>query len=380
MIQFRSAAMEAHAAPEKLDQPLPLLQPSLWALLLGLLSFTVAISAWSVQGRVPVRIQGRGVLMRPEALLPVQSPSAGPLLEILVREGQCVAAGQAVARLDLVPLRSAIEASERRLRQLRGQDEVAVLQAQREKGLAVMDLQGLLPYRGTGAIPEQTFIQKERELQRIDSQQLAESQQRRQGINDEALALQRQVEEYQRTSVARSPVAGCLVEQLVQPGAVVAPGTTLFSLERGDRRQDQSQELKSFAYFPSQDGKRLKPGQLVRITPTTTKAQRHGGIRGRILSVRSLPVSREGQRQRLSLEALVNSVQPSGSGGNEPLIEVVTSLERNPSTPSGYDWGGGPGPNLRLTAGTNTEVSVLVEKRQPISYVIPLLRDITGIY
>jgi hypothetical protein len=47
---------------------------------------------------------------------------------------------------------------------------------------------------------------------------------------------------------------------------------------------------------------------------------------------------------------------------------------------SGYDWGGGPGPDLQLTAGTPTEVRVLVEERRPISYVIPILRDLTGIY
>jgi NHLM bacteriocin system secretion protein len=306
----------------------------------------------------------------------VQSPSGGPLQQILVREGECVQAGQPLARIDLVPLRGSIEAAERRLRQLRSENDLATLQAGRERALAASDLQRLLPFRGSGAIAEETFIEKERQLQRIDSQQLAEAQQRRQGINDEALALARQQREYQRSALVLSPVAGCLVEQLVQPGAVVNPGTTLFSLDRRDRRQ----ELVSLAYFASQDGKRLKPGQIVRITPTTTKAQRHGGIRGRILSLRPLPVSREGLRQRLGLESLVQTVQPAGSAGNEPLIEAVTSLQRDPATRSGYHWGGGPGPDLRLTPGTGTEVSVLVEHRQPISYVIPLLRDITGIY
>jgi multidrug efflux pump subunit AcrA (membrane-fusion protein) len=376
MIRFRQEALQAHTSPEKLDQPLPLLRPSLWALLLGLLSFTGAIGVWSVLGRVPVRIQGRGVLLLPESLVPVQSPSGGPLQQILVREGQCVQARQPLARIDLVPLRGAIEAAERRIQQLRRQNQLAALQAQRERALAAADLERLLPYRSTGAIAEETFIDKERQLQRIDSQQLAESQQRLQGINDEALALRRQQREYQLSSLVLSPVAGCLVEQLVQPGAVVTPGTTIFSLDRRDRRQ----QLVSLVYFPSQDGKRLKPGQSVRITPTTTKAQRHGGIRGRILSLRTLPVSREGLRQRLGLESLVQTVQPPGSAGNEPLIEAVTSLQRNPRTRSGFDWGGGPGPDLRLTPGTGTEVSVLVEHRQPISYVIPLLRDITGIY
>jgi multidrug efflux pump subunit AcrA (membrane-fusion protein) len=376
MIQFRKEALQAQASPDQLDQPLSFLRPSVWALLLGLLLFTSAILVWSVKGRVPVRIQGRGVLLLPEALVPVQSPSIGPLQEILVKEGQCVKAGQPLARIDLVQLRVGMEAGERRLRQLQRQNQLAILQAQRERALAAADLERLSPYRGSGAIAEETFIDKERQLQRIESQQLAESQQRLLAINDEMLALARQREEYRRNSVVVSPVAGCLVEQLVQPGAVVNAGTTLFSLDRRDRQQ----QLVSLAYFPSQDGKRLKPGQAVRVTPTTTRAQRHGGIRGKILSLRPLPVSREGLRQRLGLESLVAMVQPPGSDGNQPLIEAVTSLQRDPRTRSGFDWGGGPGPNLVITPGTGTEVSVLVEYRQPISYVIPLLRDISGIY
>jgi hypothetical protein len=166
------------------------------------------------------------------------------------------------------------------------------------------------------------------------------------------------------------------VEQLVQPGGEANPGTPLFFLDR----HDCSRQIVSLAYFPSQDDKRLKPGQLVRITPNTTRAERHGGIRGRILSLSTLPVSREGLRQRLGLETLVASVQPPGSGGNEPLVEAVTTLERNPRTRSGFDWSGGSGPDLSLSPGTSTEVSVLVEYRQPISYVIPLLRQISGIY
>jgi len=376
MIHFREEALRAHTSPDQLDQPLPLLRPSLWALLAALLLFIAAILVWSVLGRVPVRIQGRGVLLLPEALVPVQSPSGGPLLEILVKEGQCVSAGQPLARLDLVQLRVGMEAGQRRLEQLRRQHQVATLQAQRERALVLADLERLLPYRDSGAISEETFVDKERQLQRIDSQQLAEEQQRVQGINDEQLALTRQQEEYQRNSLVVSPLAGCLVEQLVQPGAVVNAGSPLFSLDRRDRPR----ELVSLAYFPSPDGKRLKPGQTVRVTPTTTRAQRHGGISGRILSLRPLPVSREGLRQRLGLESLVATVQTPGSDGNQPLIEAVTSLQRDARTKSGFDWGGGPGPNLTLSPGTGTEVSVLVEYRQPISYVIPLLRDISGIY
>lgn len=376
MIDFLEQALEAHTSQDSLDQPLPLLRPSAWALLLGLLILCATILIWSILGRLPVRIHGRGVLLFPEALVPVQSLISGPLQQILVREGQCVRAGQILARIDQVQLSGMIDSDQQRLRNLRRQHQLANLQAQDERALAAAERQRLAPYRGSGSIAKEAFVDKERQLWRLDRQQQAQAQQRLQAIEEVGLALVRQRAEYQRTSVVVAPVAGCLVEQLVQPGAVVNPGTPLFTLDRQDRRR----QLVSLAYFPSQDGKRLKPGQMVRITPNTTRSQRHGGIRGRILSLSTLPVSREALRQRLGRETLVASVQPPGSGGNEPLIEAVTSLERNPRTFSGFDWGGGPGPELILSPGTSTEVSVMVEYRQPISYVIPLLRQISGIY
>ena len=376
MIVFRERALEALNAPDALDQPLPLLRPGWWGVLMGLLLLAGTVLAWAIVGRLPVRIQGRGVLLRPESLVPVQSRSSGPVEQILTREGDCVQAGQAMARVEQVQLRLALDEGRRRVEQLRSQDQLARLQASRERALVADDLARLLPYRPTGAIAEETFIDKEKQLQRIDSQQLAEAQQRGQAINNELLALASKEQELARNKFVVAPLSGCVVESLLAQGAVVNPGTVLFTMERNDRRG----ELVSLAYFPSQDGKRLKPGQLLRITPTTTNAQRHGGIQGEILSIRALPVTREGLRQRFGVESLVDAVFPTAAQSSEPLIEAVTSLRRDPKSRSGYDWGGGIGPDLKLTPGTTTSVSVLVEGRQPISYVIPLLRDLSGIY
>lgn len=376
MIVFRERALEALNAPEALDQPLPLLRPGWWGLLLGLLVLGGTALTWAIVGRLPVRIQGRGVLLRPESLVPVQSRSSGPIEQMLTREGDCVQAGQAMARVEQVQLRLVLDEGRRRVEQLRSQDQLARLQASRERALVADDLSRLLPYRPTGAIAEETFIDKEKQLQRIDSQQLAEAQQRGQAINNELLALASKEQELARNKFVVAPLSGCVVESLLAQGAVVNPGTVLFTMERNDRRG----ELVSLAYFPSQDGKRLKPGQLLRITPTTTNAQRHGGIQGEILSIRALPVTREGLRQRFGVESLVDAVFPTAAQSSEPLIEAVTSLRRDPKSRSGYDWGGGIGPDLKLTPGTTTSVSVLVEGRQPISYVIPLLRDLSGIY
>ena len=138
--------------------------------------------------------------------------------------------------------------------------------------------------------------------------------------------------------------------------------------------------LDSLAYFSPSDGKRIKVGQRVQITPVTTKAQRHGGIEGKVISIKELPVSRESLMIRLGSTSIVDSIFSSSSNQSTPLIEVRTSLRKDPKTLSGYYWGGGQGPDLKMTPGTPTELRVLVEGRQPISYLVPLLRDLSGIY
>ena len=150
---------------------------------------------------------------------------------------------------------------------------------------------------------------------------------------------------------------------------MVQPGSTLFTLQR-DRTDE---ELESLVFFPAKDGKRLEQGQRVRVSPTTTKQQRHGGIEGEISKVRSLPVRDEAIVKRLGVRSLLDSVRGAQS---DPLID-----EHHPAGfehHSGYDWGGGSGPKSHSSPGTTTTVRVLVEERRPISYVIPILRDLTG--
>ena len=156
MIVFRERALEALNAPDALDQPLPLLRPGWWGVLLGLLLLAGTVLAWAIVGRLPVRIQGRGVLLRPESLVPVQSRSSGPVEQILTREGDCVQAGQAMARVEQVQLRLALDEGRRRVEQLRSQDQLARLQdreviwlpfhAVQDRGLLEqLDQQQLLP-------------------------------------------------------------------------------------------------------------------------------------------------------------------------------------------------------------------------------------------
>ena len=73
MSLFRKNALDALSSPEQLDQPLRLLRPGQWLLLFSIGSFCFTILLWSIFGRLPVRISGKGVLIRTNSLTLVQS-------------------------------------------------------------------------------------------------------------------------------------------------------------------------------------------------------------------------------------------------------------------------------------------------------------------
>ena len=78
---FRKTALDALSTPEQLNQPLQLLRPTQWLLLIALGSFSVTILLWSIFGKIPVRISGKGVLIEPNGLTVVQArPAAKSLM------------------------------------------------------------------------------------------------------------------------------------------------------------------------------------------------------------------------------------------------------------------------------------------------------------
>ena len=373
MSLFRKNALDALSSPEKLDQPLRLLRPGQWLLLLSLGGFCFTIAIWSMLGRLPVRISGKGVLIRSNSLTVVQSETAGRVVAVNNAIGDCVPKGHLMAHLDPVTQEISRKEAELQLAQLISQDlkEDALGETRiRQQKAQIARIEKLAR---SGVISIDDLAQRQKELSSLQDTLASRDGQRAQQIKQQQARINARNEEINRIAQIRAPIQGCVIDRNVHRGEVVQPGSTLFTLDVGTNKTG----LESLAFFSPGDGKRLRAGQRVRISPASTKQQRHGGIEGQVISIRRLPVNDQALIKRLGLESLLDAVRQQPKG---PLMEIKTSLKRDPSTVNGYDWGGGPGPAIEITAGTPTEVRVLVEERRPISYVIPILRDLTGIY
>ena len=256
MSLFRQSALDALSNPEQLDQPLRLLRPRQWLLLLSLGGFCLSILTWSVLGRLPVRVSGRGVLVRQDSLKLVQSESTGRLQELAVEVGDCVEAGQTLARVE--PLREQLEAEQARIQlaQLQqhdaNQDQLGAARVEqlRRSIDRVDDLAAI------GAVPVDELERRQQQLRDLEDAIASRNSQREQDITQQTSRIKTLTATMQRTASISAPVAGCIVDSSVHRDEVVQPGTTLFTLDAAAAGSG----LESYAYFPARDRKRLALG------------------------------------------------------------------------------------------------------------------------
>jgi HlyD family secretion protein len=84
----------------------------------------------------------------------------------------------------------------------------------------------------------------------------------------------------------------------------------------------------------------------------------------------------------VTTEAVTNVVgnaevaQTLSGGGSK--IEVFAELAADGSSPTGFGWTSGKGPDVKVTAGTTGGVRATIEYRRPITFIIPILRHWSG--
>ncbi len=188
-------------------------------------------------------------------------------------------------------------------------------------------------------------------------------------VNREIAQLEKQVAD---NSKIISPVDGCILEIKSTVGQYVNPGTSLGKI---NVQGQSTSELVAVTYFPVKDGKLIKPDLEINITPDTVKRERFGGIIGNLSSISNFPVTKEGASFVVGNPEIVENI--IGESGGQ--IEAYAQLKKDDNTFSGYQWSSSQGPQQKLTAGTTITARVKVEERAPITFVLPILREWSGI-
>jgi NHLM bacteriocin system secretion protein len=169
---------------------------------------------------------------------------------------------------------------------------------------------------------------------------------------------------------------GKIIELSVVPGQIVSGGTRLGAVNA----KGTDAKLMSVIYFADKDGKQIKPGMAVQVTPSLVKRERFGGILGQVQTVTPFPVTVQDMSTIIGNQNLAESMAEGlASGGGRAPIQVFAELA-TANTRSGYQWSSSKGPDIQLSSGTTVQVRVKVGEIAPIAYVIPIFKSITGIY
>ena len=473
---FREKSLERLSSPDRLDQLMHVVAPKNWLPLGTLGSLIIAGITWGFLGRIPVTVEGRGVVIHPSKVIPLQSKSAGQIVSLDLKVGDSVEKGDVIATVDQSSLDKQLKLAREKLNQLQGQNSDAdLLQSDRSKKetaaiaeqgqtlqqrLKILkDLTPLLREKGLLSIRSErltleTRLQKLRELTPTYEKRLATRQmlfeegaisddnllQARQEyientttINDaesqlkqldvqEAEALQKylanlnevkdvqaQIQELDSkkatlaqenltTSTNRikeiqetkreigkleqqissdgkvvSQHTGRVLEIATGPGEVLDAGTRIANLDV----EDPSDRLVGITYFPIKDGKKVQSEMKIQITPQIVKRERFGGIIGNVTKVSAFPITKEAAAKVIGNPDVVEGLTSSPKEG---LMQVSASLVSDETNISGYKWSSSSGPAIKISPGTTTVARVKLEERKPISYVIPILRSVSGIY
>jgi HlyD family secretion protein len=187
-------------------------------------------------------------------------------------------------------------------------------------------------------------------------------------INKTSLTLQQYREERDSGTKVICRYSGRVIEKLVERGSPVSSKDRIVTVEAEDA------PMQAVIYVPGGEGKKVVEGQEIQVSPSTVKAEEYGFILGKVTSVSYFPSTPEGMKVVLRNEQLVKELSSKGAP-----IEVTALLTKDPTTKSGYKWSSSQGPPTGIFSGTQATGSIVVERKPPVEFVIPKIKEILGI-
>jgi len=405
----------------------PLQQPE-QRVLVALGAAWALTAGWFLFWPVPTEVIGRGVVIVPGGATVIDARAEGQILELPVRVGETVKRGQTLIRLYLPTLEQQLRRQEKDLAELirinadldrRDLDRLASADHLRDTALAklkadrrrfeelqriydqkVADFRHLARREVVAPLAQEVVSSEDRAIQlgnsvadvgirereaidvweKVKLEIDTAAQKRRYAIDDarRAIRVTRSRLSYDGTLLADRD--GRILDLQVVRGQTVKPGERLGTL--GSRT---GETLSAVAYFAPADARRLQPGLAMEVVPDWNERGRFGGIRGQVSRVSLLPATREDVNTTMGNPQLAEALVRNG-----PVMR--TEIDLLPAAPKGQAWGRRSNlDGYRWTLSNGSSVFPIhegltlkahgyVEWRTPVSYLLPMLRDLTGSY
>jgi HlyD family secretion protein len=408
---FRKAALQSLDVAERLDTAVQVVSPATSLAVLSAAALIVAALIWAFAGRVPTRVYGEGLLLREGSIVDVTSMADGQIGRMMVNVGDVVTENDPIARIEQPELEKQRTLLDAKLQELTAR--YAALERLDREGAAlkhsVFARQRLAVHYALEETSKQVAFYQEKlkddtallekglttpaavaetrqkvlELRDAIYNKNAESRNiafnalethrtleaRKFDLSMQVSETKREIEELQKRietqSVVLAKAAGRVIEIKLTEGDAVARGRAIATLEVVPADHTN---LIADLYIPAQDGKRVKPGMAIRLSPTVVKPEEEGYLEGIVDSVSPFPVSEQSMLRSVRNQNIVRQLAKDG-----PVYEARVRVIADPRTPSGLRWSNGRGPAMTIASGTPVHGLVTVRTRRPIALIIPAI-------
>jgi HlyD family secretion protein len=413
---FRQRALDRANSPEQLDQVIQLVRPQHWLPLAAFGSLLVAGVTWSIMGRIPITVEGQGVLIYPSTVVDVQSLVEGQISRVNVKVGDFVKKGDVLATLAQPEIENQLRLKQAKILELQTQsvtarslqtqrstveDEVLIQQRQSIES-QIRLAQSIVPklrerfnrwqwLKTQGAVSgeevlkvQQEYLQATEKVTELNSQlqqldvkkpeQVEKDYRSTTDYTNQIQDLKRDVIQLRGTLNQNGRIIaqrnGQIIETLMSPGQVLSTGTRVATIEA----REPSTQLVGLSFFANGPGKQIQPGMKIEMTPTSVQRERYGGIIGTVSTISSQPVTPEGITKLTGNPILAKTLM-----GDESKIQVTANLQTDAKNESGFRWSSSKGPKFKVSAGSTTAIRVTTEERAPITFVFPFLKSWSGL-
>ena len=415
---FRQVALDRLSSPEELDSLLQVTSTKGWLALIGILVLIVTTVLWSIFSTLPTKLLAQQcILVKSGGVNIVTIAASGRLSDIAVEAGDKVTRGQIIGRIDQFELLQKNKANEARLKELQAQYDQAVSMSEQGSRLRDATLAQqrqnfeaqfaaanqkikLLKDRiesqtllfDQGLITKQTLIGsqldltstqleaetvksqlKQLDVTRLEGNKQSENEviQARNQLDDMKRNITLALRETSNSTLIVSPYTGRVVEVKASEGQLIQSGVPLISVESSGV---DINEIEAYIYLPAADGKKVKAGMTVQISPSTAKREEFGFLPALITEVAEYPSTDQGLMRVFGNERVVQQLT-----GLLPPIQILASLKPSPNNLSRYEWSTRQGPPFLLQSGTLCSADITLAEQRPITLVLPILKKSLGL-
>jgi HlyD family secretion protein len=388
---FRKAALDKLASPDQLDVLMEVTSPKGWLALWTVGGILLVVMIWGVFGSIPTRVEGEGILIRGGSLREIEADGDGVLMELSIALSEQVEEGQVIGKIALPDLEDRIRTARMKFEQLErdhqagtAEDRATITGHRADLRRTQAELEKLNQQLAVtkkayddGLITRNQLLTVERDKVGVEAtitQQRATIRQIEQRLRQRKIevdAARRAWEELEstgeRVSSLTSTVSGRVIELKKNVGDQVSDGEVVAVLEPSEG------SLEPIVYVSSTQGKMIRHGMEAQISPYNVKKEEYGYMKAAVTQVGEYPVTPEAAVSVVANEALARELL-----GSLSKIEVRAQLMPTQATPSGYEWSSSKGPPFKVAGGTRIMISVIVDRRAPITYVLPIVRSTLG--